>query len=74
MPKDDIKQKLIETRKVKYHIDMDGNQRTLDCRHLMSKKDIKIIFNLWAIQKMGPWSISKLKHIKYNWHRIKKLI
>ena len=74
MSKDDIKKKLIETKKVKYHIDKDGNQRTIDCRYLMSKKDIKIIFNLYAIQNMGPWSISKLKHIKYNGHRIKKLI
>ena len=74
MPLEKIKEKLIETKKVKYFKDEDGVLRTTKCRYLMSKKDIKIIFNLFNIQKYGPERIAKFKHIKYNWHRIKKLI
>ena len=40
MPQKKIKEKLIETKKVKYFKDEDGVLRTTNSRHLMSKKDI----------------------------------
>ncbi len=73
MSKENIRKKLIETKKVKYYIDKDGINRTTNCRHLMSKKDIVIIFDLYA-QKKSVFKISKQKNIKYDRRRIKKLI
>ena len=40
----------------------------------MSKKDIKIIHNLYFYNKMSIRGISKLKNVKYHHRRIKKLI
>ena len=40
----------------------------------MSKKDIKIIHNLYFSHKMSIRGISKLRNIKYHHRRIKKLV
>ena len=40
----------------------------------MSKKDIKLIHNLYFCHKMSYYAISKLKNVKYHHRRIKKLV
>ena len=65
---------MIKNGKSKYFKDKDEILRTVNSYHIMSKKDITLIYNLYKLQSLSAKAIARLKHVKFGKTRVYKLI
>lgn len=63
-----------KVKKIRFHRDKDGNDRTIKGNRLMSKKDIITILDFYCNHNDKITTILKKRSIKYRYDKIKLLI